>query len=1081
MNAQTWISRWGCLIVLVLMGCSGHGSSTPAPAISLPTISRFTATPASLAPGQSSTLSWAVSGATSLSIDSNVGTVTGTSTVVSPTVTTTYTLTATNASGSATAPTTVTVTAATGKPAITYSPSSLMAVVGTLITPLTPANTGGAAASWAIAPTLPAGLSLNPTTGQISGTPTAVSASTLYTVTATNAAGNGTATLTLAVTLPSTQKAATVYESGLVAPWLGTSWNNVTLNAAAAVPAGHSGSAAFEATLNAGWTAAGFGQPYDGSANPPRLNEARTLEFDIYFQPGTGDAGALTFILNDAGLSDEPTLTSFIPGWAGLSAAQRYGHWFHINIDLASIHPKRDDISGFLLFNNSGTGGLRMDLASVKIDYVDRTTPPVISVGAPTLSPAYDQLTLPFTTDEAVLYHVDYGVGSYGHTVSGPTDYSQPQSVLLTGLNAGTTVQYRITATDHRMDSTATPNQATATGTYVIPAAPTAPPVISGLAASGITGNKATLGWTTNRPCTAVVTYQRNGGATLTRKVPTLSSAPSLGLDLLEPSQTYSVSLTVTDAFALSATATTTFTTGATATPTITITVNPAVTRPISPYIYGSNFYDALANKPRDLTLNRAGGNRWTAYNWENNASNAGSDYLYESDAYLGGGTTPGESIRSFIAASQALNTASLITLQLQGYVAADKSGPVATPFPNLSRFKPVVFKKGSAFTAAPSTTDGSVYMDELTWALQGKFTADIFAANTSLPTFISLDNEPDLWNSTHQEIQGSLLPVATTFNNRSAQLAQAIKDVAPEAKVFGPVVSGFMGLWSLGGLPGYDLASSWFTDQYLTDMKNASNAYGHRLLDAFDFHWYPEARSLDTNKRVTGMRSATLTDGEVQAIVQAPRSLWDHAYKENSWIANDTLVGPIYILDRLQAKVDATYPGTALALTEYDPGGAHHIAGALAQADNLGIFGAKGLYAATFWDEPTNANGDTGSPFILAGFKMYRDFDGNHGAFGDISLAATSSDTSKVSAYVSHDSIHPGRTVIVVINRSSAAQDVAFTGLSEQGTATVYRLDATADPNQPSPAAIGQMPAVLASWVINLPAYSVSTIVLTP
>ena len=47
--------------------------------------------------------------------------------------------------------------------------------------------------------TLPSGLSFNTSTGAISGTPTAVSSSTSYTVTATNAGGSGTASVTIQV------------------------------------------------------------------------------------------------------------------------------------------------------------------------------------------------------------------------------------------------------------------------------------------------------------------------------------------------------------------------------------------------------------------------------------------------------------------------------------------------------------------------------------------------------------------------------------------------------------------------------------------------------------------------------------------------------------------------------------------------------------------------------------------------------------------------------------------------------------------------------------------------------------------
>jgi len=86
--------------------------------LGLPVIASFTATPRTLTVGQSSTLAWTVSGATSLSL-SGIGNVTGTtSRVVTPTANTTYTLTATNAAGSRTAQVAVTVSTDTGLPQI---------------------------------------------------------------------------------------------------------------------------------------------------------------------------------------------------------------------------------------------------------------------------------------------------------------------------------------------------------------------------------------------------------------------------------------------------------------------------------------------------------------------------------------------------------------------------------------------------------------------------------------------------------------------------------------------------------------------------------------------------------------------------------------------------------------------------------------------------------------------------------------------------------------------------------------------------------------------------------------------------
>ena len=78
----------------------------------LPEIASFTGLPGTIAPGESATLSWDVSGATAVTISDGVGAVAGQgSQAVAPAATTTYTLTATNATGSVMADVTVTVDA----------------------------------------------------------------------------------------------------------------------------------------------------------------------------------------------------------------------------------------------------------------------------------------------------------------------------------------------------------------------------------------------------------------------------------------------------------------------------------------------------------------------------------------------------------------------------------------------------------------------------------------------------------------------------------------------------------------------------------------------------------------------------------------------------------------------------------------------------------------------------------------------------------------------------------------------------------------------------------------------------------
>src|SRR5207244_6261998 len=99
-------------------------------------------------------------------------------------------------------------------------------------------------------------------------------------------------------------------------------------------------------------------------------------------------------------------------------------------------------------------------------------------------------------------------------------------------------------------------------------------------------------------------------------------------------------------------------------------------------------------------------------------------------------------------------------------------------------------------------------------------------------------------------------------------------------------------------------------------------------------------------------------------------------------------------IIPRLRRMIADNYPGTKLVLTEYNWGALDNINGALAQADLLGIFGREGLDAATLWG-PTKPT----DPGAFA-FKIYRNYDGIGGTFGETGVLASSVDQSQLSVY---------------------------------------------------------------------------------
>jgi hypothetical protein len=84
---------------------------------------------------------------------------------------------------------------------LTYTSNSPTYIKWTAISSNTPSWSGHAVTSWSISPALPAGLSFNTTTGVITGTPTSSIYSASHTVTAANAGGSTTRSLTISVTL----------------------------------------------------------------------------------------------------------------------------------------------------------------------------------------------------------------------------------------------------------------------------------------------------------------------------------------------------------------------------------------------------------------------------------------------------------------------------------------------------------------------------------------------------------------------------------------------------------------------------------------------------------------------------------------------------------------------------------------------------------------------------------------------------------------------------------------------------------------------------------------------------------------
>jgi len=130
--------------------------------------------------------------------------------------------------------------------------------------------------------------------------------------------------------------------------------------------------------------------------------------------------------------------------------------------------------------------------------------------------------------------------------------------------------------------------------------------------------------------------------------------------------------------------------------------------KPISRYIYGVN--QTLPGYS-NYTYERLGGDLTTAWNWENGDSNAGHDYYYQNESlsyFTGGSNGPGGAAIPLLQSDYAQNAATLLTVPINGYVAANTanddvlSEPVTTVTGPVSATATVIPVANAA--AIPST-----------------------------------------------------------------------------------------------------------------------------------------------------------------------------------------------------------------------------------------------------------------------------------------------------------------------------------------------------------------------------------------
>jgi mannan endo-1,4-beta-mannosidase len=456
---------------------------------------------------------------------------------------------------------------------------------------------------------------------------------------------------------------------------------------------------------------------------------------------------------------------------------------------------------------------------------------------------------------------------------------------------------------------------------------------------------------------------------------------------------------------------------------TVTLRLEPKAEGPrISPLVFGTNDFgtmgggvdSAVLDREAFVGLRRLGGNAVATYNWTNGANNAGSDWYHGSGFGLPAWYLDDEAERrrphSAVSAvherARAVGARSLVQVQLGRYVAADGDGPVtpaeAAPSP---RWVPVSWHDSGVLE--PEIRRDEVNLPQMIRRLVDRYGP---AAAGGIHAY-ALDNEPALWHETHPRAHPERMPIRE-FLRRSTRAAARIKAIDPSARVIGPA------FWGSTGMVDFHAAPDWprwgrrygtMVAAYLDAFRQAEQRTGRRLLDDLDVHWYAYSDDGD----IYNSRDPALA----AAVLDAPRTLTEPGYVERSWVGHSIGRWPVDglglpILPSLRRLIERWYPGTGLAVTEFNYG--HLPESTLATADALCRFIAQGVTLSAFWGRL--------EPRLVPAYGLFRDPRGPVAPIAGVSMRLRGEPPPELTVIAAHATDGAARRHVVAVNRGPTA-----------------------------------------------------------
>jgi hypothetical protein len=468
----------------------------------------------------------------------------------------------------------------------------------------------------------------------------------------------------------------------------------------------------------------------------------------------------------------------------------------------------------------------------------------------------------------------------------------------------------------------------------------------------------------------------------------------------------------------------------------VTISVDPTQNvKPISPYIYGRNNSLPKESYTKPLTgaqlvqlkesgvrmLRESGGNNSTKYNWRKRLSSHPDWY---NNVYVNDWDLQVKALRD----EMPLNVQGLWAFQLIGKVAKTDTQNFGDWAYNRSQWW-----EGTAQNLAGGgqlqTTGNKAKVEGNPDAYLENWPADSTVGildywfnNLNIPKnrveYWSMDNEPEIWNGTHDDIIPSTLQ-AETFMQSYFAVAKKARSKFPNIKLVGPVAANEWQWYNwMNTITGADGKTYTWLEFFIKRCAEEQKASGVRLLDVLDIHFYP-------------------TEGATEQIVQMHRVFFDRNYVyagangvrkiNGGW---DVSQNKEYIFARLNDWMNQHFGanhGIKLGLTEMDVNSNTPSVLATWYASMMGEFMKNEVELFTPWSWKTG---------MWETLHLFSRYNQTH------SVQGISSDETFVSSYPSINATKDSIT-IVLVNRSateSKTANVNFANYSVKSTTADVR-----------------------------------------